>query len=441
MRSADTSQSNATIKRGVRFASDDPEDGVPLGYSLNAKRKKEEKEAFLRAEREKREQILEEQRREQRILDEQKRVAQKAADEEQKRKLEEEKRKREERAKVRYAEEIIAARQRIENARSGVENVQNLRDARQREKQPVYSRPAYDADRRIASDYFGRPPDSPSTGSGDSRPPSFPSSTEDVRRNSLAQSSQPSSLHESSVEDLRPSNNRRQASASEAVTSDNRRMSSSSRPVSVASSSRGTLPRSFSTPIVMPMAVPVPVPYPYVNMGMGMGMNMMYGGVPQQMPMAAWNMPLLPPAPPFMMQQFRGPSHSPAGSSHSKSRSPSNSRDPSPSRTRPSNSAPTTPRERPPPPSSHNGSSRNSPRPGGHSRQGNNDTTPRYPSTLAKENPEDVRRPIRVASYTPPSRSQSGFQNLSRQSLYSSQGNRGSSRDVSSKSNPQPRVK
>ncbi len=113
---------------------------------------------------------------------------------------------------------------------------------------PFTSRPAYDADRRIASDYFGRPPDSPSTGSGDSRPPSFPSSTEDVRRNSLAQSSQPSSLHESSVEDLRPSNNRRQASASEAVTSDNRRMSSSSRPVSVASSSRGTLPRSFSTP-------------------------------------------------------------------------------------------------------------------------------------------------------------------------------------------------
>ncbi|KLO18015.1 hypothetical protein SCHPADRAFT_936481 [Schizopora paradoxa] len=432
-----------TTKRGVRFAGEsDADESVPLGYAVASRKKKEEKEAFLRVEREKRERALEERRKEQRLFDEQQRAVRKVAEEEHRLRVEEEKRKREERARAKYAEEVAAARQRIESARSGVENAQSLREARLREKEPVYSRPAYDSDRRQASDYFGKPPESPSTGSGDSRPPSFPSSTEDIRRNSLAQSSRPSSLHESSVEDLR-SKNRRQSSASEAVNNaDNRRMSSSSRPMSVASTSRGTIPRSFSSPIIMPMAVPVPVPtMPYANMGM----NMMYGGIPQQMPMHApmWNMPLLPPAPPFMMQQFSGPSHSPGGSSHSKSRS--NSRDSSPSRSRQSHSAPTSPGERPPSSSTHKSSAKNSsssrPVGGGHSKQGSNDTTPRHPSSLAKEaTTGDVKRPIRVASYTPPSRAQSGFQNLSRQSLYS-QSNRGSSRDVPSKAYSQPRIK
>ena len=171
-------------------------------------------------------------------------------------------------------------------------------------------------------------------------------------------------------------------------------------------------------------------------------MNMMYGGVPQQMPMHApmWNMPLLPPAPPFMMQQFSSPNHSPTGSSHSKSRS--NSRDSSPSRSRQSHSAPTSPGERPSSSTHKSSNSKHAPRPsGGHSRQGSNDTTPRHSSSLAKEATSgDVKRPIRVASYTPPSRAQSGFQNLSRQSLYS-QSNRGSSRDVPSKSSSQPRIK
>lgn len=42
------------MKRGVRFAEDEKEDVIPLGYVLRMKRKREEKAKFLRAEHDRR---------------------------------------------------------------------------------------------------------------------------------------------------------------------------------------------------------------------------------------------------------------------------------------------------------------------------------------------------------------------------------------------------
>ncbi|KAG1752708.1 uncharacterized protein EDB91DRAFT_1216377 [Suillus paluster] len=111
------------VKRGVRFAEDGKDDQIPLGYVLRIKKKREEKAKFLREEREKRE--LEEGQRareEKRMREEQRRLweaekkeqeMERMARELQKKKIEEEKRHQN------YAADLQASRARSEASRAG----------------------------------------------------------------------------------------------------------------------------------------------------------------------------------------------------------------------------------------------------------------------------------------------------------------------------------
>ncbi|KAF8238764.1 hypothetical protein L208DRAFT_208350 [Tricholoma matsutake] len=104
------------VKRGVRFAEDEKEDVIPLGYVLRMKRKREEKAKFLRAEHDRR--VLEEQRAR---LEEERRIqeAERTELEKERKAWERERKAQEERKQRMYQEEVIAARLRREAARVG----------------------------------------------------------------------------------------------------------------------------------------------------------------------------------------------------------------------------------------------------------------------------------------------------------------------------------
>ena len=106
-----------TVKRGVRFAEDDKEDQIPLGYILRIKKKREEKAKFIQEEKERRafeeERARQEEERLRREIERQEWEKEKKTWEREKRTMEEERRQRQ------YAEEVAAARIRRDAARSG----------------------------------------------------------------------------------------------------------------------------------------------------------------------------------------------------------------------------------------------------------------------------------------------------------------------------------
>ncbi|GLB33897.1 hypothetical protein LshimejAT787_0107810 [Lyophyllum shimeji] len=105
------------VKRGVRFAEDDKDDVIPIGYVLRMKKRREEKARFLQAEQQRR-QLAEERRRIE--AERRRRDAERAAWEAERRAWEEEKRAMEEERRLRkYAEEVAAARLRRESQRAG----------------------------------------------------------------------------------------------------------------------------------------------------------------------------------------------------------------------------------------------------------------------------------------------------------------------------------
>ncbi|KAG5639283.1 hypothetical protein H0H81_004944 [Sphagnurus paluster] len=105
------------VKRGVRFAEDDKDDVIPLGYVLRMKQKREEKARFLRAEQERR--AIQDDRarldaeRQKHEADRAQMEIDRLAWEKERRAMDEQRRKR------KYAEEVAAARLRRESARTG----------------------------------------------------------------------------------------------------------------------------------------------------------------------------------------------------------------------------------------------------------------------------------------------------------------------------------
>ncbi|KAI0081747.1 hypothetical protein K474DRAFT_1656114 [Panus rudis PR-1116 ss-1] len=276
----------------VRFAEDEKEDQIPLGYVLRIKQKREEKARFLEAQRQRR--LHEEQRwkheQERRKQEEERKKweQERAQWDRERRAMEEERKKR------MYAEELAAARKRRESTRFGsIPRVDSEtpfawdgsdrdreRERKEREYREVYARPAYDASapspRRQGSEPIvsrGRnesPSSSrPGTGSaagsvrGSSRPPSM-------------YSTPPSSAADLSSRERRDSKASRRDSFASVNDSSQRPDRSSFPPPSYPWMTSPAIPPVPPLPMM-----PVPIVNPY-----------------------AMDMPLLPPTPPFVLQQF-----------------------------------------------------------------------------------------------------------------------------------------
>lgn len=388
---------------------------------MQAKKKREEKERFLKTEREKRVKFADEKKNREEEA--------KPRLEEERRKAEEARRAREERRKSILAEEVVAARKRIETARLGAESYTNIREANERERTSTraYNRPAYDSTQAQAPQpsqtrapsltRFSKSTENLSTkpSSSSSRPPSIASGFKDEKRQSIVLSGHnPSRV---SLESSRPALTSRKSLPPESGYAE------SSRPASVmseAGSKRMSLPRVNSAPMqvpvmmypmnpMLPMNVVPPVPpLPYAmnpvwgmgnmghmgNMGGMNGMNMNMGmGMNMNMSMS---MPLLPPNAPFMM--------------HSSGRAPS----PTSSRNSPNHSPNRSPKRQSttPLPSSSSSKSQQS-RSSRHQRYYSGDV-PRMSSSPADAPPV----PLRSASYSPrlPSSSQPHDQKSQRHS-------------------------
>ncbi|KAJ7068358.1 hypothetical protein C8F01DRAFT_1117877 [Mycena amicta] len=329
----------------VRFAEDDKDDVIPLGYALRLKKRREDKAKFLREEQERRAFELEKARQEEERM---RRELERKQWEEEKRAWEREKKAMEEERKQRiYAEEVAAARARREHQRAGgsygVNNsmlasssTASLRDERNRSDSGKYSRPLHDQ-RRQASEpavvqQGSTPSSSPHTSSpASSRPPSI----HQTGRNS----SRPPSVH---------SEDSRQPTGANAAKRSSMASLSGKNPVSDRSSMYSLW--SASNPVLMP-----PVP---------------------PMPMYTLDMPLLPPTPPFMLHQYPRPRSQESRDSSPGRSSPSGS----PSRQRlPSNSSSDRVNLRPPRQSSSS------------SRRGSNSSTHRPEMTHQRRSSDDSR--------------------------------------------------
>ncbi|KAI5124914.1 hypothetical protein M0805_007342 [Coniferiporia weirii] len=361
----------ATMQRGVRFADTvkDADDEIPLGYAIQVKRNREEKDRFLQIEREKRtRQLAEMQKR----AEEERKLAQEKRWVEERRRIEEEKRVREENRKTVYAEEIAAARQRRETSRAGIDSFTSIREAHQREQGPSYTRPAYDttsghatASQRRVPDYAGvvGPTDffSLNDSSKASRPSSVVESTEDGRKG----------LADNSAYGLRPhlsSEEFRSPSSRQSVIVDSMKQHYS-RPSSVVSSSArpSSLPRVQSVPVYVPT-----MPYPMIPVA------------PPVPAMPVWSMPLFPPNAPFMMQQYPR-SSSPGSNSNFQNL---------PSQRHATGHVPTV--------STHSQHSRtHGSERSRHSRHNSNDGTFGLAPPLAKNANGAPQKPLRSASYSP----------------------------------------
>lgn len=288
--------------KGVRFAEEEKEDGVPLGYVLRIKQKREQKARFLEAEKQRRahdddRRKFEEERRRQ-DAERKKWEQERAVWEKEKRAMEEE------RKKKLYAEELAAARSRRDGTRFGNmprsdsdptftwdgSERERERMNRGRVSQETYSRPLYDTNaptpRRQGSDpTIADPRTRKESSPGSSRPSSVINSGSN--NGSVRGSSRPPSMYsnpQSSVPD---------------VSTRERRESKGSRRVSLASlaDSQHSMSALPAFPWNMNMMPPVP-PLPT----MGMAPMPVYPVYPYMM-----DAPLLPPSPPFMMQQFGRP--------------------------------------------------------------------------------------------------------------------------------------
>ncbi|KAI9001037.1 hypothetical protein BD414DRAFT_20641 [Trametes punicea] len=324
------------LKQGVRFLEgekEDKADGVPLGYVQRIKQKREEKARFLQAERERRKHEEERRKHEE---EKRKWEEERAAWEREKRAIEEERRKR------LYADEVAAARSRRESQRFGSLGAatgdglatgqwdRSERHRPERESSATYTRAAYDPAAHAHHPPVRQGSDSSisiarplrtagGSGSGspsDSRPSSVYGS------GNVPGSSRPSSMYgspSSSQQDVRLRERERE------------------RRVSGSGSRRGSMISEGGGSYRHPDPVPVP-PLPQM-WGMGMNMNVppMQGmpmGMAMPMPMygMGMDMPLLPPSPPFMMQQYgyRPPSQNSNRNSQHSQPSPSRSHSSSP---------------------------------------------------------------------------------------------------------------
>ncbi|PCH41051.1 hypothetical protein WOLCODRAFT_137156 [Wolfiporia cocos MD-104 SS10] len=372
---ASTSTSSATItalpaarpRPAVRFAESPRErdadaaerkENIPLGYMQRIRQQRLEKERFLAAERARRAKAEEQARHER--------------EEEERARREREERvrweKEEERRRRMYQEEVAAARARARDSRqfvqpmhAGVEGaagasvgIEWARDKREsarqasREREEMYRRPAYDARRssepaaRQQRNTSPAPPPPVSRGVREGSPaPSANASASGSQRGSASQQSHhlapshPANLatapRSTSAPDVRP--RERRGSDSPANRS------------SMASADAGARDRRSSVSSNAPSPAPVWMAGPGMNMGMNMNMNRMSMNmgmmnmapmpmmavpmpVPVPVPMPGYGMPmmepLLPPTPPFMMQQYgRPPSRTSQGHSPSHSQSQS----------------------------------------------------------------------------------------------------------------------
>ena len=261
------------VKRGVRFAEDGKEDQIPLGYIIRIKKKREEKAKFLLKERERRESKeamrAREQERQLRLWEAEKRQQEKE------RIALEKKRDEEERRRHTYATELQASRARRDAFRAGhVASSSSL--ARDMERDRSASRDARPSvsrtiDTANLSPYDGSPTSSmPATPQGSqrsfSRPPSVYSS------------------HTTSEEDARTRDGRH-ISRRNTLAFDPSKQS----PLPMPNHRASLLPYNQWTNLQVP---PVIVPQvPVVPMMMSM-------------PFYSMEIPLLPPSPPFMMNQF-----------------------------------------------------------------------------------------------------------------------------------------
>ncbi|KAJ8086726.1 hypothetical protein PM082_005549 [Marasmius tenuissimus] len=337
------SPTSPTAKRGVRFAEDDKEDTIPIGYVLRIKKQKEEKARFLREQRERRQ--FEEERR--RHEEERQQRERERADWERERKAWEREKKaaEEERNKRRYAEEYAASRQRAENSRQGMRVSSSSSSLQDRPERPSmnskrYSRLPYDnAPQPPRASGYDTASSSPHTSSpSSSRPPSIagPSSSTTHQSGGHSRPSSFHSTHGNSSEDVRagarPSRDR-----------------SHTTPGKTGSHT------SLLLPPVPPMP-PLPVMYPT-------------------------DMPLLPPTAPFMMNAYSGrPSQSRSSSSSSRRSIPRNGSAESvnaPSHPRSGSSSPRVSHSQAP-------SSSSSTRPPAHHRRTSDESVPRHSSNSSR---------------------------------------------------------
>jgi hypothetical protein len=270
------------VKRGVRFAEDDKEDVIPIGYVLRLKEQKAQKAKFLQEEKERRafeaEKARVEAERMQRERERREWENERKAWEAEKKAMEDERRQR------LFAEEVIAARSRRETQRQGFvpgnsspTSSNQDTEIRKRESKKVL-RPVYDSQlstpRRQGSEPNPATPSPSSDSPGSSRPPSV------VGQSSLrvpkSNAPRPSSTYSSSSEDHRPKD-------------------AGSKRNSVDRSSYGGTWSGSNPNLVPPVPSLPPSVYPL-------------------------DMPLLPPTAPFMLQEY------PRSRSRDRERSSSSSR-------------------------------------------------------------------------------------------------------------------
>ncbi|KIP10705.1 hypothetical protein PHLGIDRAFT_115258 [Phlebiopsis gigantea 11061_1 CR5-6] len=333
----------------VRFAEEEKDDSIPLEYVLRKKQARDKKARFLAAESARRlstqeraisPRFVPDTSREdaRRLAEERKRV------EEERRQLEEERKKwereraareraaEEQNRKQTYAEGFTEARRRQEKTRSGAVpkmgagvswegDRERERERKTSETKSAYSRPRYDSAHshsrpspplpqrqssepsvHLGASSGGSPRLSvpyPESSPGSSRPPS-------IAAGSNRGSSRPPSMYSTPP------------SSASAIDVRQRRESKASRR-SVISDGGSYSPSMYSPPGQpgFPWGVPL---MPAMPVGMNMNMNMMPVGMPMmQMPVMPYtDMPLLPPTPPFMLQQY-GPRHGAGQRSHSSS--------------------------------------------------------------------------------------------------------------------------
>ncbi|KAH8105871.1 hypothetical protein BXZ70DRAFT_398897 [Cristinia sonorae] len=309
--------SQPPVKQGVRFAEEEKDDSVPAAYVTRIRQKREEKARFLQREKERR--AHEEERR--KHEDERRRQEEERRKWEREREAWERERRamEEERKKKLYAEEVAAARARREDTRMGSlprsssgsaimwdGDREREKERRGREAMPSYLRPNYDisnapGSRRGVSDpSVPRVSHSRNESPGSSRPPSIGGAGS--INGSVRGSSRPPSMYStppSSATDIH-SRERRDSKAS-------KRASIASAPEVWAGMDRQSFaPVAWGlNPAMIPPVPPLP-PVPMMPV----------------MPMFPYpvDMPLLPPTPPFMLQQY-GP-RKPSSQSRSHSSSP-----------------------------------------------------------------------------------------------------------------------
>ncbi|KAG2141778.1 uncharacterized protein EDB93DRAFT_1338551 [Suillus bovinus] len=283
--------SRPVIKRGVRFAEDGKDDQIPLGYVLRIKKRREEKAKFLREEREKREldagRRAREDRRareeEHRLREEERRLREtQVREQEEERKAHElhKKKLEEERRQQNYASELQASRARRDASRTGhISSSSSL--VRDMERDRSVSRGARPsglpsthqrtADLRVSSASL-----SPYDRSPASSMPATPGS-----QHSFSRPPSVYSVHTTSSEDARGRDGR-SISKRTSVAFDPSKQSS----LPLLNPRASLLP--YNPWGNMPVS-PFPVPLPATPM--------------MAIPYYSLN-PLLPPSPPFMMNQF-----------------------------------------------------------------------------------------------------------------------------------------